>query len=62
MFTERDAHQLPPDTRWAVPFRCRHKTIEDGDHTQAELKQFEQRCICGAVRMGFRCPDCQQTY
>lgn len=28
---EHDAHQ--PDT-------CRHKTIEDGDHTQTELKKF----------------------
>ncbi len=62
MLSERDAHQLPPDTRWAQRYVCRHKTIEDGDHTQAELKQFLQRCICGVMVMGLRCPNCQQTY
>lgn len=60
MFSIRDAHQLPPDTSWAVPYRCRHETVENAP--RADLPKFEQRCICGAVHMGLRCPDCQQTY
>jgi hypothetical protein len=60
MFSERDAHQLPPDTRWAQRYRCMHKTVENAD--RADLPRYFQRCMCGAVVMGFRCPDCQQTY